>query len=387
MSIGVSDKFKAAYTQPHSVVASGFLQDRDSGSVIQNLAFSLTGRNEVTIDATSANRRTLACELLDVPAGSLLPVDAKSLLAPISNEIVVSRGIQYADGTSELCQLGVFGIFTAQEVRTPAGPGIEVMAYDRSKRLDVNFSQDHSFAKNTPFDTIITTLMDASGVIFPKHFDPSVHATLSPAVVFRTSDKIWEQVQKIATALGCWAYFDVYGVFQMVPVPDTVNASVAWSYVEGADCTFDATDRTLETEDGSAKSYSRTIVISSVHASGAHPIRADAYDLDPDSPTYYLGKFGNRPYVDGNVSQFVSTLAQAQAVANALGRMYFGLLERVHFSAAPNPALDAGDVLLVTDAETHTNNTYVLESFNMPLFAAGGASTATLRTKQTSTGN
>lgn len=378
MTFGVSDRFRAAYEESHLSVVEGGVYAPD-GTLITTLEFDRGAQNSVSIDVTAANRRS--CSIAVVPDDVLLPITPTSPLAPV-NEIRLSRGIQFDDGTSELVPLGIFGIQSSVEVASPAGPTIAIAGIDRSKRLDVNLTRGLSFAAGTGFDTVFTSLANASGVTYDTFFDPDVAATTTPALVFHAGDNIWQNIQTAASSLGCWAYFDELGVFTVIPVPDLdEQLSPSWTYARGAQAMFDETARTLALEDGSQKAYSHAVVESQVHGTGT-PLRSDAYDDDPASPTYYLGPFGDRPIFDGDVSAFITTQAQCDRAAAALLRRNYGLLERVTMRAAPNPALTGGDVVSITDPETDTDAAYLSESWTLSLFAVGGPSTITFRSRQ-----
>lgn len=377
MTVGVSDRFRAAYAQNHTVKAQAFLYSPD-GSFITEVALDRAASNAVNVDVTAANRRSAAVVLVD--DGTLRPVSAASPVSPL-NEIVLFRGIDYGDGTSELPQLGVFGIQDAVETSTPAGPGIAITAIDRSKRCDVILTHGLSFPAGTGYNVVIAHLADATGIIFPKLFDDVTTTLTSPAVVYHAGDNIWQQIQTAASAIGCWAYFDEVGVLRVVPVPDPDGQPIDWAYEHGAGATFDTSTRRLALEDGSQKAYSHAIVESSVQGTGAF-LRSDAYDLDPTSATYVFGPFGDRAIMDSGVGAFITTQAQCDAAAAALLRRNFGLLERVTLRGAPNPALTGGDILSVVDPNTDTHGVYITESFSLPLFAAGGTTQITCRTRQ-----
>lgn len=378
MTYGVTDAFRDAYVRSHKVVADGGIYSPD-GTLLVPLTFDRLASNGVTVDVTAGNRRSCALTIID--DGSLLPLDAGSPLAPV-NEIRLRRGIQFDDGTSEFVPLGVFGIQSASETAGTAGPAVAVAGIDRSKRLDVNLLHGLSYPAGTGFDVMFSGLADASGVTYEKLYDDDVTMTSTPALVFNAGDNIWQQIQTAASSLGCWAYFDVDGVMNVIPVPgiDEQN-SPTWTYERGARAMFDQTERQLALEDGSQRAYSHAVIESQVHGTGA-PLRSDAYDDDPTSPTYYLGPFGDRPVFDTNVSSFITTQAQADRAARALLRRNYGFLERVTMQVAPNPALEGGDVVSITDSLTHTDAAYISESFPVPLFAAGGLQTMTFRSRQ-----
>lgn len=375
MTAGVTDAFRTAYSVSHVATAGGTLTDFTGAQIGPPLTFDRAGTNTVNVDVTAANRRSCTLALVDTDS-LFAPLRADGPLALV-NEISLYRGIVLPDRT-ELKPLGVFVIQAALST----SPGvITVTGIDRSKRFDVNMSKALSFAAGTSFATVFTGLMGASGIYYNTFYDPTVAVTTTPALVFNAGDNIWQQIQTAASSLGCWAYFDTAGVFTVVPVPDPDGLPIDWVYGAGTQATFDHTTRQLALEDGSQKAYSHAVVQTSVQGNVA-PVRADAYDSNPASPTYYLGPFGDRPIFDSNVSSFITTLGQAQAAANALLTRNYGILERVTLQAMVNPALEGGDVLSITDPDTGTAGTYITESLPIPLFAKGGLQTITCRSRQ-----
>jgi len=73
------------------------------------------------------------------------------------------------------------------------------------------------------------------------------------------------------------------------------------------------------------------------------PVSALAYDSDPTSPTVWGGYFGRVVRVEQ--SSAVATTTQAQASAESLLDRRLGLTRSITLSIAPNPALEAGDVI------------------------------------------
>lgn len=379
MSLGVTDRFRAAYAGDHTVAVSGSIYTED-GELVGEVTFDRSAANSVNVDVTAANRRSCSVSLVDDGNPALRPVTPYSATA-LTNELRLFRGIDYGDGTNELLPLGVFGIQDAFETDSPAGPAITVTGIDRSKRLDVILTHALSFPAGTAWDDVFAGLSDASGVIFDKSYDPSTVTSFSPALAFHAGDNIWQQIQTAANSLGLWAYFDETGVQTIIPIPDPSGADIDWAYTAGAEAMFDQTTRRLALEDGSQRAYSHAIVESTVQATG-HFLRSDFFDTDQSSPTYYLGPFGDRAIMDGNVGAFIHTAAQCATAAAALLRRSYGILERVTLRAAPNPALVGGDIISIVDPVTDTNGIYITESFAIPLFAVGGTSQITCRSRQ-----
>jgi hypothetical protein len=94
-------------------------------------------------------------------------------------------------------------------------------------------------------------------------------------------------------------------------------------------------------------------------------VRAEAVDDNPASPTWVEGPFGDVPLF--YTSALITTVDQAQDVADAMLLRKLGLVEGLRFAAIPNPALDVDDVVQVTRLRARVDALHVVEQFNMGL--------------------
>jgi hypothetical protein len=93
-----------------------------------------------------------------------------------------------------------------------------------------------------------------------------------------------------------------------------------------------------------------------------------ASDDDPLSPTFAgsdPGRGGFGQVVFHHSSPLMKTLGQCQDAARAMLAPKLGLHQQVEFAAAPNPALDAGDVVLVRNPAGLT--AVILDSLTLDL--------------------
>jgi hypothetical protein len=104
------------------------------------------------------------------------------------------------------------------------------------------------------------------------------------------------------------------------------------------------------------------------------PARGVAFDNNPSSPTYFSGPFGPVPRFYS--SPFITTVGQAQSAASAILLQNLGLTYSVDFEAAPNPALQPYDPVLVT-YPSGASETHILDKVTVPL--NGDALKATTR--------
>jgi hypothetical protein len=88
--------------------------------------------------------------------------------------------------------------------------------------------------------------------------------------------------------------------------------------------------------------YNGVLVVGQNNATDS-PVSALVYDAAFDSPTRWGGPFGKVVHIEQSTA--VQTVAQAQAAAEALLDKKLGLTRSITLTIAPNPALEAGDIV------------------------------------------
>lgn len=113
-----------------------------------------------------------------------------------------------------------------------------------------------------------------------------------------------------------------------------------------------------------------------------HHSRGVAYDEHPTSPTRWgdpdAGAFGKVPLFIDNPA--VTSVAQAQSVGRAELARRAGISRTMQLQAVPNPALEAGDVVLVIPDDSPAGASarlHIIDSISMSLRAGGGYSVTT----------
>lgn len=296
----------------------------------------------VSVDATAAIRRRAKIRL----RGYRPEVD------PFTCEIKLYRSVE-----SEYVALGVFRIEDPTFTIGPEGPLTELEAYDRAYWVSsLRLPAPYAIADQTPVADAIRSLLASRAPGLTFSFTASSFKV--PAVVFEEGSDPWEKGLTMAESAGLELFFDTDGVCVLRPIATGDNSSVVATY--GSEARILSAQRKQSTKD----TYSHAIVTGE-NTNVASPIRAEAMDTDPASPTYYLGIFGDRP--TWLRSQFITTQDQATAAAKALLARSKGRSEVVSLEGIPNPAHDAGDVIRVTKADIGTDAIYILDTFEIPL--------------------
>jgi Domain of unknown function (DUF5047) len=304
------------------------------------------------------------------------------LLSPYGNELRVWSGIRYWDGTEELLPVGTLRITGA----TMRYPTTTVEVSDRAWVVaGAKLEAPYQIAKGQDYDAAMAELLLLR---YPAAvFDfPNVAAT-TPLLNFDTGTDPWDELQKMAAAVGFGLAFDVLGMCRLLG-EQNVDSPV-WTYDGGpADLPYHRDDpawsnlalydmqRALRTDDA----YNVAIVTGE-STSNAAPALGVARDLDPTSPTYYNGKFGIR-VADPVSSPRVTSAAQAGAAARRRLQGLIGLGESLTMPAVPHPGLDVDDAIIVIRNELGINTVHVLDQFPLPLRAADGAQTLATRVRR-----
>jgi hypothetical protein len=382
----VSQRFKETFYRTHKRIVVVNVCNFD-GSVVQQLRTVVDGN--VTVDETQATRRTLSLtiESQGHNLDNLIPRIKTDLLNPAaSHEIRVYRGIDYQDGTTEVVPLGVFQMSKPQVTEKTAKSGdvsfeIVVTGYDRSSWLA-------RLPWITPYTIVQGTTLSAAVIAAVQNRMASVGATLRMKIVNTpntfvqyttwglstgSADNPWTDLTKLVSGFGYELFFDVEGtlVMQAIASSDKLQPANVAQFEEGVNCTTTAIQLTLDV----TKEYSGVIVIARGKGIAVPPVRAEAWDTNINSPTYYLGPFGKVPYifVTHAFPTFGQTNAQAvataQLVAQAQLQRLLQQMNAISLSAIPNPMIQEGDVITVARSAMgiQSGTKYIVSTMTIPL--------------------
>lgn len=331
---------------------------------------------EVTVDNTAAVRRSCNITCVD-PTGELTPRDPGGILTPYGSEIRPYRGVVYSDGTEEVAPLGVFRI-SKVDVSDAAGgsPEIKIEAYDRSRTIARDkFTVPYVVEEGTNLLTAIREIIDRT---FPGATYDSITTTMttSAPMLFDAGDNPWEAVTELALSMGCEIGFGVEGEIEISP-PTDINALPApdFSYIEGQGCTMTDLSLVFTDEPG----FNGVIVAGESTGDELPPVRGEAWDEEPTSPTYRKGPYGEVPQFVTDTN--VKTEEEAAIVAESILAGSLGFSAQLSVTATVNPALEAGNVVEVRRARTGVSGLYTLDAFKVPL-SKSGTQPLTLRQKR-----
>lgn len=311
---------------------------------------------EVTLDVTAATRGRVNLTLRT----DTVPDSPSHPLAPYGNEIRVERGIQYANGTTELVALGQFRIERTDITEQQGATVVKVSGSDRSTRLiDARFPAAYSISTGTGYDSTLETVLEDGWPSIPLALT-AMGGTTSQLTIEEAGDR-WQFAQKMAADKGCHLYFNGDGNLVNPPVAQVGDRAPDQQLVDGENGLLVTANSTWSREG----TYNR--VIATGESTSETPVRGIAADENPLSPTYVYGPFGD--VVRFYSSPFITTTGQAQAAAESMLSQQLGTTKQVDFGTIVNPALEPNDIVRITNTATGIDEDHVIDQLTIGLTA------------------
>jgi hypothetical protein len=373
----VSAEFRSLLTRSREFGARVELLDADRRPVTSTDPTSSTrfdvAELSVSVDETRTVRGNARCVITVPPASQwLVPTSATGLLSPISGATFrVWSGFRLpSTGRFEMVPCGRYDIERCSVNETAAGIRIELEGEDMTGRLDVaDFTSPFGIIFGA--NKIETVKLMVSAVIPEmRYLDVPSDQYLGWGWLDVGANRLSE-INSIMTSMGYAAWMDPDGEsMHLEPVASTEDVA-AWVFDESSIRVVSSVQNSLD----------RSRVYNGVIASGENtqtdvpPVRAEAWDTDPTSPTYFIPGFpvhtriGPRPFF--MTSPYITTQEQAQAAANAELLRLRGLLQRVSLKVGVNPAVNVGDVIDVTRPNVGVIGRYVVQSLSFDLAQPG----------------
>ena len=350
-----SARFRQAVVTSHKMVS--WVEIVGTGQTVRGWSAAV-----VKQEMNAAVRSTFAMTVTDETG---LYLDRGQLDAPLSrfgSEVRPWRGVEFSDGTVEAVPLGTFRIETNDPTENGDGWELAITARDRSSIVNRKTPRPIAVALGTPLHTAVEKIIRA---MYPAAIcELSAGPWTVGTTLIETGANPWEVATALAAASGLVLFVDRLGVFRMVPgLADT--DPVVWHFDEGDDCTFTAPPQVTR---GTGQPIPNGFIVTGTSTgSSSSGIRGEAWDLDPRSPTYRYGRYGQN--VEIVQSDKVRTNAQAVLAAETLLRRALGQAETIAYNAIVNPALDVYDIAWVTRTKLGLSAPFYIASIETPLDA------------------
>jgi Domain of unknown function (DUF5047) len=337
-----SDQFLASLRTSHVIAAKAQLifpgkADADAIDVPVQ-----TGT--VTIDRTAQNRRRATIQIpWSLQVGFDLGIDVRDL--PLGGYALIWRGLRYADGSTELMLLGRLRVESVTWATLDASASLE-LADRMSQVRDEPFTAPYQALGKTPA-TVATDIVKgvfATSIAYRITYDPP--STMGDVTYAATRDEALSQLEQ---SYAAETYFDADGAFVFAAKPAGTDP-VVW--------TVDASQTGVMID--ARENLDRTGIYNGVLVKGQGtadlpPVTGLATFDDPGSPIRWGGPFGKVALVADSTT--VTTDADAAATAASLLNLRLKQTRSLELTAAPNPALEAGDTITVAfpDGRTETH--------------------------------
>lgn len=361
----VSEAWNRTIKGSHRMVAKAIVTDTfQSGTSPDGVEIPILG-GDVVLDGRAAIRATLD---MATDGNRMWPTHSDSLFAPYGNEVWVFRGVQYSDELIEYVGLGPFRIQAPEQQDAPNGP-IRLTGRDRMAGIvDARLVAPQQFLSGASLGFIMDTLVLG---VYPDaviEWDDATDAAVITRPMICDEDRFAFLDDLVASRGKIW-HWDHRGVLVIRSVPDPTDP--VFEVHSGAGGVLINVSRVL-TRDG----VYNAVVASGTGADTLTPAFAAVIDNNPNSPTYYFGRFG--PVPKFYTSPFLFNDTQASDAAEAMLRQSIGLPYTIDFAAVPNPALEPFDPVSIRSGTGQGRETHVLDRLTIPLTPAA-AMTATTR--------
>jgi hypothetical protein len=194
--------------------------------------------------------------------------------------------------------------------------------------------------------------------------------TLAAARTFDEQEERVVAMTALARDYSLDVFVDADGVLTLKPIVDLTLTPTAWTYDRGDDAVMLGITKGFSDQ----RFYNHVVVIG--ESADQVPVRGEAADVNPLSPGNVNGPLGDRTFFYS--SPMITTTLQAQQVAQSMLPEVALIEEDVRLPVVPNPALEAGDAIVIVEPISRTDDRYLIDSITIPL----GAGSSTIQTKK-----
>jgi hypothetical protein len=308
-----------------------------------------------TASLTDAVHRSAQLVLPDDETVSYIPQSIQDPLSPYTARIQASLGIQLSTGPEMVkeaqYQLATFGAKEASG-GSSAGRTLTLGLMDVSSRCQLPLPSAVALQGGSLLTQAIPQLLLARVKTLSFRL-PETLFTVPPLLIQIAGDA-WAQATKLANMGGFELLITRDGSCAMVPRIGGAARDPVWSFIEGVNADFWNIDRQI-----SSDAYPNVVVVIGTN-SAAPGITGTAADMDPSSPTYRYGPYGEN--VKTIQSALIVNIDQATIAAQGILARLLGAAETMTFDAIPNAALDIGDTVLITRPSMGLNKRRMLVS-------------------------
>lgn len=383
------DAFWKLLRGEHQVTTKVELLDTDFR--VEDIIYSSDRSNEVTnfisdgsidVDKTRGTRRTAELTLLN-PTSDFTPTmkdddwDGKLYL---NRMIRIWRGVYY--GRSPLyVPCGTFMTDNIDVLVEQNMSLVNLTLSDRWKMLTKSFfGNNKTYEKGTYYNTIIRDLLEGAGIVGVSEVDnldklstrTEADKKTNAKIQFKIGDSRGDKLKELCDRWDIDAYFDPMGKFVTEDRLDPEDRDVVWRFYSGPiEDGRNGRLVSLRRSFNDDNLYNHVIVIGTGGQDGEEKKkvwRAERRNTDKKSVTN-IDRIGDR--VKLIQSDRIGSDTEAERTLNRAWKMRLQLSESVEIQAISNPALEADDMIRITETEhARLDDTFRIQRFNIPLVSS-----------------
>lgn len=287
-------------------------------------------------------------------------------LAAFGQRLLVARGVVYPDGGKELLDLGWFVITDAEPdydagvVQVTAAP-IEQLLADAVIPVPLAPSWGTTLQYSNAVDTFAEGIAPRADWRFTYDYVPQT--------ILFDNDAL-SAIGQVAAAYSASVVVDSQGYVDLRPIPDPASVVPNLTLSTG-EAGVVAEWATGVNRDDMTNGY---YVTGETPDNSASPVWGAAADMNPNSPTYWLGPFGKK--LKSYSSPLLTTNSQCQKAARTMLEADLRASRPVNVTMVPDPRIERGDWIKL-DTPTVTGLGQVT-ALTLPLTPGGGAMSLTV---------
>lgn len=382
---------QAAVTETGRIISKVTIRDSRDGDLLLTTAPENPSENamkvvsgSITTDELRAVQGTGQAQLLvdEETADAVIPLTVGAAFSPTAPARI---HVQFhAPGDDDLMDYGVYEIEIVDINYTQTGVVLDAEISDNSRRVErARFWRPVKIPAKTLYDTAFHTLLD--DILGDSEVEIAPTKARTGLLEFDTQADRLAAVREMATAIGFRFDWNVHGrgnvrISEDIDTLDDVEP--VWTFIEDGNAKLLTIKRLLTDE----RTYNGVIAMGETTGSDKPPVRAEWWDRNPHSPTYFdpirpeESQYGPVPFF--YVSEFITNKLQALLAARARLPKVLGLVEILTITAIPHPGIVPGDPIQVVDEKTGISGLFIVENVTMPLTGATGRMSITCRDRR-----
>jgi hypothetical protein len=379
----ISQGFKAELRKPtHQIAARATLLD-SSFREIPDGDFFTAGADDfqdfivdgnVDVDRDRGTRRTGSVTITN-KAGQFTPDNAADYDGKfyVNRNLRLYRGVVMAGGTTLFAPIGTFMIDVIDTIVERNMSVVNMTLSDHWKKFTKSLvTSTKVYASGTHINTIIRDMAAQAGADYPlaPALDPltgpertTANTHIPHKMTLERGESRGDRLKELANKFGIDIYFNVEGRLVTNDRKDPKDATEVWHFYSTPSTPEEGMLTTVRRTLSDDNLYNHVFVIGL--GDEKKPVVYERKDIDPASVTN-IDRIGDRVKI--LESQTWKTLDEVTTAGKKLWNTHFNLFEEVVCDVVCNPALEADDVVRITEPYfAKLNAVYRIVQMNVPL--------------------